>query len=94
MPEAWDYLEEMSEVRVGLIDNTVNEDYEDLTFEKVTVNTVSEDGKIEDPKYTVKAESDHGNHVAGTMGADWNNKTGVSGILGNVGKLYFSQMVF
>ena len=94
VPEAWDYLEEMSEVRVGLIDNTVNEDHEDLTFEKVTVNTVSEDGKIEDPKYTVKAESDHGNHVAGTMGADWNNKTGVSGILGNVGKLYFSQMVF
>lgn len=65
---AWDILdnhsEEVTPVRVGLIDGGFDADHEDLGFAEIFYNT----------------ESAHGTHVAGTMAAKANNDQGICGV--------------
>lgn len=64
---AWDYIDDMQTVKIGLIDSSFYEGHEDLKFTQVWNNTRDID-------------STHGSHVAGTMAARFNNKKGIAGI--------------
>lgn len=72
-PGAWDYINQMSTVKVGLIDSAFQE-HEDLNFYNIFNNIAN-------------TTESHGNHVAGTMAAIFDNGIGVSGIIPN-NKLY------
>ena len=88
-PGAWAYLDRMRTVKVGLIDSLPNEDHEDLTFQNLTsLFRLDEDGSLEVGTYEANL-GDHGSHVAGIMSADWDNGTGVSGVMGGKGELYY-----
>ncbi len=72
-PSAWNLRDEMSEVKIGLVDTNVDSDHEDLQFKKVW-NSEYENVAFE-----------HGTHVAGIMGAKFdgnksNTQTGVTGV--------------
>lgn len=66
-PGAWEYMDQMSTVKVGLIDSEFQE-HEDLEYFHIFNNVTN----FTEP---------HGNHVAGTMAASFNNETGISGII-------------
>lgn len=68
-PGAWEYVDYMQNVNVGISDNQFY-DHDDLHFESTYFNTV--DGSIKSPS--------HGTHVAGTIGAGFNNRKGVTGV--------------
>ncbi len=72
-PEAWQYADEMSVVKVGVHDNMFDENHEDLTFKKVW-NSVPIETMLNYNEYY------HGTHVAGIMAADYNNDKGIAGI--------------
>lgn len=90
-PEAWAYLDELQEVNVGLIDTMPNAQHEDLEIEayRTTVNEAT--NYYETEKFTPASTDahNHGTHVAGTIGARFNNGKGVSGILGDKGNMYY-----
>lgn len=76
-PVAWEHRDEMVSLNVGLIDTMFNTSHEDLSFaEEPFGNSVAmkevEKGDLE--------WSSHGNHVAGTFAAGFDNQVGVSGI--------------
>lgn len=64
-------------VKIGLIDDYFDEDHQDLDFTKVwnNINQVHLKQELEQSKI-----SNHGTHVAGTMGANFNNGKGISGV--------------
>ena len=89
-PEAWQYMDQLSQVNVGVIDLMVNMNHEDLDVagayysyfdgsEWVTMDVDNND----------IAAQDHGTHVSGTIAAKWNN-IGVSGIMGDKANLYYA----
>lgn len=92
-PTAWGFLSELSTSRVGLIDSLPDLDHEDLTIAGAYWSLYDVDRNIwtvyDLTKENVTPE-DHGTHVAGTMGATWNN-VGISGILGNNSEIYYSK---
>ena len=95
-PGAWGYLDQLDTVRVGLIDSMPNTAHEDLenVFAGSTCLFIDEStGLTEVNTYTLTAE-DHGSHVAGIMGADWNNSRGVSGIMGGKEELYYCSVYY
>lgn len=72
-PSAWDLRDEMSEVKIGLIDTNVDSDHEDLQFEKVW------NSEYENTDFK------HGTSVAGIMGAKFDGnksstQTGITGV--------------
>lgn len=72
-PDAWEYREQMQTVNIGVIDVMFDTKHEDLIF-------------AEEPLANYMAEKnqgwhDHGTHVAGTIGASFNNKRGITGIV-------------
>lgn len=67
-PEAWEYVDEMQEVNVGVYDNMFYE-HEDIDFQDILCNMRGED-----------LNNSHGTHVSGTIGAVYNNKKGVCGV--------------
>lgn len=73
-PGAWEYVEQMSEVKIGLIDNMFDTEHDDLRF----FNTWHNPSEI---------NNSHGTHVAGTMAAEFDNNLGLSGIAAK-NKLY------
>lgn len=93
-PGAWAYLDQMQTVKIGLIDECPDSEHPDLEAAKSFSIFIDEKtGKIYQNKYLL-AGGDHGTHVAGTMNAVWNNETGVSGITGNKGELYYSAVYY
>lgn len=66
--EAWALKDEMDYVRMGLLDTNVDDKHEDLKFEKVWGSKDS------------SQDAEHGTHVAGIMGAKFDNEKGISGI--------------
>ena len=87
-PAAWEYLDQMSNVRIGIIDAMPDLSHEDLTFSRATNLFYDESTKTYDERYIV-ASDDHGTHVAGTIGATFSNGIGVSGVTGGKGELYY-----
>ena len=67
-PAAWDYLHDMNDVNVGIMDGQFL-DHEDLHFEKIVLNS---NNRLEG--------YEHGTHVSGTIGAGFDNKIGISGV--------------
>lgn len=93
-PGAWGYLDQLSPVKVGLIDSMPNTSHEDLSFASSRCLFIDEStGKTSTNKYTRPGE-DHGTHVAGTMNGEWNNGVGVSGMMGGKGELYFCAVYY
>lgn len=93
-PTAWGYLSELETSRVGLIDLMPHLDHEDITFTGAYYSFYDleqkkwYDQEIDPSVYS--PSSSHGTHVAGTMGAAWNDK-GISGVLGNNSEVYYSR---
>lgn len=92
-PGAWGYLDQMGTVRIGLIDS-MPADYGDLSFANKSCLFVDDaTGKTNVNKYKLSADK-HGTHVSGIMGAGWDNGTGVSGVTGGKGELYYSAVYY
>lgn len=68
-PAAWDSYDTLSPVNVGLIDNWFFVGHGDLHFAGTYFNTVW------------SADSAHGTHTSGTIGAKFNNGEGVAGVM-------------
>lgn len=62
----------LSNVKIGLIDNGFDKEHEDLEFIQAWNNFDDSADLIEN--------GNHGTHVAGTMGAQFNNNAGITGI--------------
>ena len=93
-PGAWGYLEQMSSVRIGLIDSMPNLSHEDLSFANSSCLFIDENTGITNiNKYSISSD-DHGTHVSGTMNAAWDNTAGVSGVMGGKGELYYSAVYY
>lgn len=93
-PGAWGYLDQMSSVRIGLIDSMPNLSHEDLSFANSSCLFIDEGTGITNTnKYSISAD-DHGTHVSGTMNAAWDNTAGVSGVMGGKGELYYSAVYY
>ena len=71
-PEAWEYRDRMSQVRVLVLDTSFYKNHEDLNF----LIGPSPQARLAVPY--------HGTHVAGIIGATWDNNRGVAGIAPNV----------
>lgn len=93
-PGAWGYLDQMSEVRVGLIDAPPNTLHEDLTF--ANVSRIIFDSKTNLTSINTRdvEHVHHGAHVSGIMAADWNNRKGISGVTGGKAGLYYSAVFY
>lgn len=93
-PGAWGYLDQMSSVRIGLIDSMPNFSHEDLSFANSSCLFIDENTGITNTnKYSISSD-DHGTHVSGTMNAAWDNTAGVSGVMGGKGELYYSAVYY
>jgi len=74
VPKAWDYRDRFQgSIKVGIYDNMFGKN-EDLVFDDI-INNPREIDKV------------HGTHVAGIIGAEFNNETGISGVATDV-RLY------
>ena len=70
-PTAWKYNDRMEKVSVGVIDDGIDTGHEDL---KNNIKFIS----------PMNDYSEHGTHVSGVIGAEANNKKGITGLLWNV----------
>ena len=68
-PYAWEYIEDMTPVKIGLIDNMFDTEHEDLKFAETFYN-LPED----------QLDDSHGTHVAGIMAANYNSECGITGV--------------
>lgn len=92
-PGAWGYSDQLSTVKVGLIDSMPDLSHEELSFANSSCLFIDEDGKTGTNKYAVPAD-DHGSHVSGIMNAAWDNGKGVSGVMGGKGELYYCAVYY
>ncbi|MBR1560888.1 MAG: S8 family serine peptidase, partial [Clostridia bacterium] len=92
-PGAWDHLDGMDVVSVGLIDSMPNMRHSDLDFFDSAVYFYNPK-ELRTTTNTYELPShDHGTHVAGIMAAKWNNG-GVSGVMGDRARLYYCTTCF
>ena len=70
-PTAWKYNDRMDRISVGVIDDGIDTGHEDL---KNNIKFIS----------PMNDYSEHGTHVSGVIGAEANNKKGITGLLWNV----------
>lgn len=93
-PGAWGYLEQLSTVKIGLIDSMPDASHEDIRLTNTSCLFIDEKtGMTQVNRYGVSADN-HGTHVAGTMNAQWNNTLGVSGVAGGKGELFYSAVYY
>ncbi len=87
-PGAWAYRYQMVPVNVGVIEGMFDFYHEDLTFNEMPLGNVYAIGpnKYAGHGWWTK-EQNHGTHVAGIIGADFDNNKGVCGVAPNA-KLY------
>lgn len=83
-PAAWDYLDQLGEVRIGVCDDMFEVQHEDLQFAE---NPFENDSAIEAVSNGDIQWSSHGTHVSGTIAAVFDNKKGITGVVPKV-KLY------
>ena len=67
---AWEYNDKLQNIKIGIIDNGFDLDHKDL---KNVITYASE----------FNNEEDHGTHVAGIIGAEANNRKGITGLVWN-----------
>lgn len=72
-PGAWVYRNQMGPVNVGVIDRCFDADHVDLNFSEEPYN--NDDG--------TNSDMSHSTHVAGIIGAEFNNKIGICGVSPN-----------
>lgn len=70
-PEAWEYIDLMTEVNIGVYDVGFDKTHEDLSTNIVS-DYVNDTGDYDD--------TNHGTHVAGTIGAIFDNDIGIDGV--------------
>jgi len=87
-PYAWGYLEQMTTINVGIIDDMVSPNHEDIDLAGAYITLTEEFSRT----YSAMnlTPQDHGTHVAGIMAGVFDNGTGVSGVMGNKAILYYS----
>lgn len=87
-PGAWAYRNQMQSVNVGVIEGMFDVYHEDLTFNEMPLGNTSAIGLY---KYAGlgwwTANQSHGTHVAGIIGANFDNDKGICGVAPNA-KLY------
>ena len=76
---AWEYKDQMSEVKIGIFDSMFEENHNDLSINHVWNNPAHND--IEAYAQIDSGTANHGTHVAGTFGSKYNNEIGITGIL-------------
>lgn len=72
-PGAWAYWNQMGPANVGVIDRCFDADHVDLNFSEEPYN--NDDG--------TNSDMSHSTHVAGIIGAEFNNKIGICGVSPN-----------
>lgn len=72
-PGAWAYRNQMGPANVGVIDRCFDADHVDLNFSEEPYN--NDDG--------TNSDMSHSTHVAGIIGAEFNNKIGICGVSPN-----------
>ncbi len=87
-PAAWGYLNEMAEINIGLIDTMVDINHEDIGVEASFVTLTDDISQTYDASGLTPG--DHGTHVSGIMAGYYNNGSGISGVMGDKGKLFYS----
>ena len=93
---AWDYSEKFTKITIGISDGSFDTGHQDLKNKVSFANEVLKNrniitpwwldkDKFKDPKgRTVYAQDNfHGTHVAGIIGAEGNNKKGITGLVQN-----------
>lgn len=82
--DAWEHYDEMSYIKVGVIDTMFDTGHEDLVFTKVWNNPNNLSSETEQPE--------HGTHVAGTIAACYNNSIGIAGVAPKVTLYGYSML--
>ena len=91
-PIAWGYKDELNAVNLGLIDTIPNTNHEDLQISAFITITETTANSFSFNSDELSAD-DHGTHVAGTIGATWND-LGVTGVAGDKARVYYSAAYY